>query len=312
MADTAEVGKRLVFMGTPEFSCPVLARLLSEGYEITCVYSQPPRPAGRGQHEQLSPVHKLALQHGLEVRTPANLRDEASQKAFAALKADAAIVVAYGLILPPVILAAPAYGCINLHASLLPRWRGAAPIQRAIMAGDRTSGVSVMQMERGLDTGPVLRSREIPIYPKETAGQLHSRLAAEGATLLVQTLSALFAGNLIPEPQPESGVTYAAKIDKTETKIDWSQSNVTLDRHIRAFSPHPGAWFTFNGERIKILLAEPIDGEGPAGTVLDAGLAVGCGAGALRLLKLQRAGRGVLDTAAFLQGYPIAPGAVLS
>ncbi len=302
---------RLVFMGTPDFALPTLATLIDAGHDIACVYSQPPRPAGRGHRLRLSPVQALAEDRGLEVRTPLTLRDEAAAAEFRALQADAAVVVAYGLILPQPILAAPRLGCLNVHASLLPRWRGAAPIQRAILAGDAETGVAVMLMEEGLDTGPVLAEQRVPIGPRATAGELADELAAIGARLMAASLDGLAAGTLAPRPQAETGVTYARKIDKEEGRLDWSRPAVELDRLVRAFAPAPGAFFEHEGERIRVLEAEPVAGPPaarPPGTVIGDGLAVACGAGALRLLVLQRAGRGPLDAAAFLRGHRLPPG----
>ena len=258
---------RLIFMGTPEFSVLVLDQLVSAGHEIACVYSQPPRPAGRGKKPRLNPVHQRAEELGLEVRTPLNFKEEADRQAFTDLNAEAAVVVAYGLILPQAILDAPERGCFNIHASLLPRWRGAAPIQRAIMAGDAESGVCIMQMEAGLDTGPVLLQAETPIMATDTAATLHDRLADMGAALMVEALAKI--DTLIPEPQPDEGMTYAAKIDKAEAHIDWTKPAVEVDRLIRGISPFPGAWFMLNGQRVKALLSELADGDGPAGTALD-------------------------------------------
>ncbi|MCW5751641.1 MAG: methionyl-tRNA formyltransferase [Alphaproteobacteria bacterium] len=299
---------RLVFMGTPDFAVPTMRALLDAGHEFLAVYSQPARPAGRGQRERLSPVHEFAAAHGLPVRTPASLRDAGVQAEFAALRPDVAVVVAYGLILPRPILAAPRLGCINLHASLLPRWRGAAPIQRAIMAGDRETGVAAMQMEAGLDTGPVLLERRLPIGPDTTAGELHDRLAEDGARVMVQALSGLATGRLRPRPQAEEGVTYASKIEKEECRIDWRRGAAELDCMIRGLSPFPGAFAEIGGERIRILLARPVEGHGAPGEVLDGDLTVACGRGALRLLRLQRAGREPLAAAEFLRGFPIRPG----
>jgi len=298
-------------MGTPEFAVPALGALIEAGHNIVCVYSQPPRPAGRGQKERPSPVQALASARGIPVRTPKSLRDPAEQTAFADLRADAAIVVAYGLILPKPVLDAPRLGCLNLHASKLPRWRGAAPIQRAVMAGDTETAVAVMQMEVGLDTGPVLAERPAPIGPQTTAGALHDQLSDAGARLMCETLARLAAGEVRPRPQADEGVTYANKIDKAECHIDWSQDADVIDRRIRGLSPQPGAWFDWRGERIKILLAEPLDRAGPAaapGTVLDADLTIACGNGRIRPLTLQRAGRGPLSRDAFLRGFPLQVG----
>jgi methionyl-tRNA formyltransferase len=297
---------RLVFMGAPDFAVAALDALLAAGHEIACVYSQPPRPAGRGQAERPTPVARRAGAAGLPVRTPRTLRDTAEQAAFAAHGAEAAVVVAYGLILPRAVLDAPARGCLNIHASLLPRWRGAAPIQRAIMAGDRETGVSIMRMEAGLDTGPVLLAEAWPIRADETAGSLHDRLAALGARLIVEALARL--DTLVPVPQPEAGVTYAAKIDKAEARVDWTRPAAEVDRLIRGLSPSPGAWSEIGGERVKFLLSAPAEGAGPPGTVLDAGLTVACGSGAVRLLRLQRAGRAPAAAAEVLRGFPLPAG----
>ena len=297
---------RLVFMGTPEFALPALEVLVAAGHEIACVYTRPPRPAGRGQQPRPSPVAVRAAALGLPVRTPATLRDPAVQAEFAALRAEIAVVVAYGLILPPPVLEAPARGCLNIHASLLPRWRGAAPINRAIMAGDTETGVCIMAMEAGLDTGPVLLRAAVPIGAQDTAGSLHDRLAELGGRMIADTLARLDA--LTPVPQPETGVTYAAKITKAETRIDWTRPADALDRHIRGLAPFPGAWFALDGERIKVLLAEPAPGSGLPGEILDDRLTVACGSGALRLTRLQRAGAAVLDAPAFLRGRPLPPG----
>ena len=252
---------RLIFMGTPDFSVAALDALVAAGHEILCVYSQPPRPAGRGKKPRPSPVQARAEALGLPVRHPVSLKGAEAQADFAALGADLAVVVAYGLILPQAVLAAPARGCLNIHASLLPRWRGAAPIQRAIMAGDAETGVCIMQMEAGLDTGPVLLRESLAIGPEDTAGDLHDRLAGLGAELIVAALAEL--DGLRPEAQPEAGVTYAAKIDKAEAKIDWSRSAAEIDRQIRGLSPFPGAWAEIGGERVKLLLSTVADGSGP-------------------------------------------------
>lgn len=297
---------RLIFMGTPEFSVSVLDQLVSAGHEIACVYSQPPRPAGRGKKPRLSPVHKRAEALGLEVRTPLNFKDDADRQAFVDLNADAAVVVAYGLILPQAILNAPKLGCFNIHASLLPRWRGAAPIQRAIMAGDAESGACIMQMEAGLDTGPVLTRDATPIKPADTAATLHDRLADMGANLMVQALETL--PTLVPVEQPIEGVTYAAKIDKTEAKIDWSKPAIEVDRLIRGISPFPGAWFMLNGERVKALQSELADGNGTAGTTLNDTLTVACGTGAVKLLKVQKAGKAPQTNNVFLLGTKVPTG----
>jgi methionyl-tRNA formyltransferase len=300
---------RLIFMGTPEFAVPALEALAAAGHEILCVYTQPPRPRGRGQRPRPSAVGARAEALGLAVRTPASLREAAEREAFAALGAEVAVVVAYGLILPRPVLAGTARGCLNIHASLLPRWRGAAPVQRAIMAGDAETGVSIMAMEAGLDTGPVLLREAVPIGARETAGSLAARLAGLGARLIVEALGAL--DRLVPVAQPEAGVTYAAKIDKAEARVDWGRPAVEVDRLIRGLSPFPGAWCEIGGERVKLLLSEPAEGEGTPGTVLDGRLAVACGVGAVRLLSLQRAGVGAVAAEAFLRGRPVPAGARL-
>jgi len=302
---------KLVFMGTPDFAVPTLAALIAAGHDIVCVYSQPPRPAGRGQSERPSPVHAYAQDLGIEVRTPTSLKDEIDQQAFAALNADAAVVVAYGLILPKAIVDAPELGCFNLHGSLLPRWRGAAPIQRAIMAGDAQSGACVMQMEEGLDTGPVLARLEIELTPTMTAGDLHDQLAAEGAPLMVEALAGLARGDRSAETQAEDGVTYAAKIDKAEARIDWRRDATELDALIRGLSPFPGAWFAYAGERIKVLKATPTDQSGEAGRALDRALTIACGQGALKLELVQRGGRKPMTAADLLRGFSVPMGANL-
>jgi methionyl-tRNA formyltransferase len=300
---------RLAFMGTPDFAVPVLTALIDAGHRIVCVYSRPPRPAGRGKALRPSPVQAAAAALGLAVAAPESFRDPAVLARFAALNLDAAVVVAYGQMLPRKALEVPRLGCLNLHASLLPRWRGAAPIQRAIMAGDPETGVCVMRMEAGLDTGPVLACKATPIGPEDTAGTLHDRLAAIGAALMVETLA---AGTVSATPQPETGVTYAAKIDKAETRVDWTRDAAELDAHIRGLSPYPGAWCRISGERVKLLLARPEDGAGSPGEALDDHLLVACGTSALRLVTLQRAGKGPMDAATFLRGYPVARGARLA
>jgi methionyl-tRNA formyltransferase len=300
---------RLVFMGTPEFSVPVLDALIAAGHDIAAVYCQPPRPAGRGKKETPTPVHQRALALGLPVRHPTSLKGAEAQADFAALNADVAVVVAYGLILPQAVLDAPNHGCLNIHASLLPRWRGAAPIHRAIMAGDAETGICIMQMEAGLDTGPVLLREATPIGAQETTGQLHDRLSQMGARLVVEALDRL--GDLTPAPQPAEGVTYAAKIDKSEAAIDWTRAATDVDRQIRALSPFPGAWVDHDGQRIKLLASRLATGEGPPGTVLDDALTVACGTGAVQLLRLQRAGRGAQDASEFLRGSPLPQGTVL-
>jgi len=297
---------RLIFMGTPAFAVPALDALHAAGHEILRVLARPPRPAGRGQRPRPGPVAARAAKLGLPVATPASLRDPAEAAALAALGAEVAVVAAYGLILPPAVLAAPARGCLNIHASLLPRWRGAAPIQRAVMAGDAATGISIMAMEAGLDTGPVLLSEPLAIGPGDTAGTLEPRLAALGARLIVEALDRL--DTLVPVPQPAEGVAYATKIDKAEARVDWRRPAVEVDRTIRGLSPFPGAWTELGGERVKLLLSELTDGSGPPGTVLDDRLTIACGEGAVRLLRLQRAGRGAAEAEAFLRGHPAPEG----
>lgn len=295
-------------MGTPDFALPALRALIDAGHEIAAVYTQPPRPAGRGHKLQPSPVHRLAKEHGIPVRTPRSLRKPEAQEEFAALHTDAGVVVAYGLILPLAILEAPRLGCFNLHASLLPRWRGAAPIQRAIMAGDRETGITVMQMDEGLDTGGMLLRESLPIGPDTTAGSLHDELAAIGGPLIVRTLAEVAAGRLTAEAQPDIGVTYADKIDKAEARIDWTRPAAELDCHIRGLSPFPGAWFEHEGARVKALLSQPVQRAGEPGLVLDERLVVACGDGAIRLRRLQRAGKAAMDVDDFQRGRPIVAG----
>ena len=304
---------RIAYMGTPDFSVAALAALIEAGHEVACVYSQPPRPAGRGKKDRPSPVHEFAAERGIEVRHPETLRDEAEQAAFAALDLDLAVVAAYGLILPKAILEAPRHGCLNIHASLLPRWRGAAPIQRAILAGDRISGVTVMRMDEGLDTGPMLLRESVTIGPKTNAGRLHDDLAAMGARMIVEALAKLEAGKIEETPQPDEGVTYAAKIDKAETRVDWSRPSEEVHNHIRGLSPFPGAWCEFPDDagkpiRVKLLRTTCADGGGAPGTVLDDRLTIACGNGAIRILELQRAGRQPTQADAFLRGTPLAAG----
>ncbi|MBB6252430.1 methionyl-tRNA formyltransferase [Nitrospirillum iridis] len=304
---------RLAFMGTPDFSVPVLDALVAAGHEVACVYSQPPRPAGRGHKEQLTPVHARAQALGLPVRTPRTLRNEQAQAEFRDLALDVAVVVAYGLILPQPVLDAPRLGCLNIHASLLPRWRGAAPIQRAILAGDAESGVTIMQMEAGLDTGPMLLEERIVLGPRMTASQLHDGLSSMGARLIVTALDRLAAGDLPATVQPEAGVTYASKLTKDEGRLNFTRPAVELDRQVRALTPWPGTWFEapVEGggiEKIKVLAAEPVVASAAPGTLLDAHLTVACGEGALRLITVQRPGKGPVEGAAFLRGFPHAVG----
>ena len=301
---------RLAFLGTPDFARVSLEALAAAGHEIAAVYSQPPRPAGRGKKLRPSPVQACAEARGWEVRTPKRLKDPEAQAAFAALDLDVAVVAAYGLILPKAILEAPRLGCLNVHASLLPRWRGAAPIQRAILAGDRETGITIMQMDEGLDTGAILLKEAIPIGARTTASELHDALADLGGRLIVAALESLAEGSLDPRPQPEAGVTYAAKLERGEGRLDWRESAAALDRRRRAFAPWPGAWFEAAGERIKVLdseVAQRPAGAAP-GQVLDDGLTIACGEGALRPLTLQRAGKQPMAAAAFLRGFALEPG----
>lgn len=300
---------RIVFMGTPDFAVPTLDALVAAGHEVACVYTQPPRPANRGKRETPSPVHARAEALGIEVRHPARLRDPAEQAAFAALDADVAVVAAYGLILPQAVLDAPRLGCLNVHASLLPRWRGAAPIQRAILAGDRETGVGIMQMEAGLDTGPVRLEGRTPVDGK-TAGELTAELAQMGAELMLRVLADPDA--FPPVPQPAEGITHAPKIMKDEARIDWNLSAVQVERMVRAFAPAPGAWFEAHGERVKLLAAEvlPPDGADPArpGTIVDDQLAIACNPGTIRARTVQRAGRGAMRADELLRGFALPAG----
>ena len=303
---------RLAFMGTPDFAVPSLEALTAAGHDIAAVYCQPPRPAGRGHRPVASPVQRAAEAAGIPVRVPERL-DATAAADFAALALDAAVVAAYGLILPKAVLAAPRLGCVNIHASLLPRWRGAAPIQRALLAGDAESGITIMQMDEGLDTGPMLMKEAVPIGPSMTAQALQDRLAALGARLILAALDGLAAGRLVAEPQPAAGATYAKKLRRDEAALDWRLPAAALERQVRAFDPWPGAVFAYAGERIKVLAAsvEPAAAGAAPGTVLDAALAIACGEGVLRLLRLQRPGRTPLPAEAFLRGYPIAAGTAL-
>ena len=299
---------RIVFMGTPDFAVPTLEALVHAAHEVVCVYTQPPRKAGRGKKLQPTPVHQAAERLGIEVRHPKSLKSAEEQAAFAALEADVAVVAAYGLILPQPILDAPGFGCLNIHASLLPRWRGAAPIQRAVMAGDAETGVAVMQMEAGLDTGAVLAEARTAIGPEETGADLHDRLAVMGAELIVDVLGRL---PLPAVAQPAEGMTYAARIDKAEARIDWTRPAVEVDRLIRGLSPFPGAWTTAGDTRIKLLMSELTEGQGAPGTLLDDDITVACGTGALRLHTLQRAGKAAQDAETFLRGMALPRGTVL-
>ena len=297
---------RMIFMGTPDFSVPVLDALVEAGHEIAAVYCQPPRPAGRGKKERPTPVHARALELGLDVRHPVSLKSAEEQDAFASLDADVAVVVAYGLILPQAVLDTPAKGCLNIHASLLPRWRGAAPIHRAIMSGDAQTGICIMQMEAGLDTGPVLLREATEIGVEETTGQLHDRLSRLGARMICAALEQL--DQLVPEVQSEDGVTYASKIDKAEAQVDWSKDAVEIDRQIRGLSPFPGAWSMLDGARVKLLASRVVQGGGTAGAALDDTLTIACGTGAVQILRAQKAGKGAQDAQEFLRGTHVPKG----
>ncbi|MGH7098420.1 MAG: methionyl-tRNA formyltransferase [Stellaceae bacterium] len=311
--DTAARPLALVFMGTPEFAATILKELIAAGYGILAAYTQPPRPAGRGHRLQPSPVQRLAEEHAILVRTPQSLRPSEVQAEFAALGAGLAVTAAYGLILPPAVLRAPRLGCVNVHASLLPRWRGAAPIARAILAGDRETGVTIMQMEEGLDTGPILLQRAVAIGGQATAGGLAAELALVGARLVLEAIEGIGNGRLFPQPQPAAGATYAAKIERGEGRLDWRKPAAALERRVRAFAPQPGAFFEAQDERIRVLAAAVLPGEREAapGTVLDARLSIACGGGVLRPLRVQRAGRMPVETPAFLRGFAIPAGTVL-
>ena len=296
---------RLVFMGTPDFAVETLKALIGAGHDVPCVYSQPPRPAGRGMAERPSPVHAYAAARGIEVRTPTSLKSAEELAHFAALNADAAVVVAYGLLLPKPVLDAPRLGCFNVHASLLPRWRGAAPIQRAIMSGDAWSGVTIMRMEEGLDTGPMCKVGRIAITPMTTAQSLHDELAALGSQLMIEVLA---QETITCTPQPSDGVTYAKKIDKAEARVDFTKNAAEVRNHIHGLSPFPGAWFEVNGTRVKALLCDVVQASAAPGTFIDDRLTIACGTGAIRLLKLQREGKGAMEAQDFLRGFPIAAG----
>ncbi len=299
---------RLIFMGSPDFSVAALQALIDAGHRIIRVYAQPPRRAGRGQKERLCPVHAFALEKGLDVATPKSLKDAQEQQSFQNLNADACVVAAYGLILPKPVLQAPRLGCLNIHASLLPRWRGAAPIQRAIIAGDDKSGVTIMQMDEGLDTGDMLLVDETPITSDTTASDLHDRLAGMGADLIVRALVELEAGSLQAIPQPEQGITYAAKLARDEGRLDWSLGAQELERRVRGLSPWPGVWFEHSGQRIKVLAAEVVKQSGESGTVLDDLLSIACADDALRVLRVQKQGKGPMAAEDFLRGFDLSAG----
>jgi methionyl-tRNA formyltransferase len=302
----------LVFMGTPDFSVPILDALIDAGHRVAAVYSQPPRPAGRGHKPHPTPVAAFAESRALPLQTPVSLRSSEQQSIFESFAADAAVVAAYGLILPPSILTMPKRGCLNVHASLLPRWRGAAPIERAIEAGDPVSGVTIMQMDAGLDTGATLLRQCVPITAAMTAGDLRDRLSGVGAELMVTALAALEQGMLTATPQPAAGVTYAAKLKKQESQCDWRRPADELERRLRAFTPGPGLWFEHRGERCKVVRASVQPGQAAPGEVLDDAMTVACGQAALRLEIIQRAGRAAMPADVFLRGFPIAAGERLS
>jgi methionyl-tRNA formyltransferase len=306
---------RVVFMGTPDFAVPTLSEIVGQGHEVVAVYTRAPAAAGRGMDLKPSPVHRMAERFGLPVLTPKTLRTEEAAEAFRGHEADVAVVVAYGMILPKAVLDAPALGCLNLHASLLPRWRGAAPIQRAIMAGDSETGVAVMRMEEGLDTGPVAMAERVAIAPDMNAGELHDRLMGLGADLMVRALAALSRGGLTFTPQPDDGVTYARKIGNEDGRIDWAGPAGALHDRIRGLSPYPGAFFTADTgkgpERVKVLRSARIEGSGAPGTLLDAAGTVACGEGALRLVQVQPAGKQPMGADEFLRGRRLGPGARL-
>jgi len=303
---------RLAFMGTPDFAVPALRALVAAGHEVAAVYCQPPRPAGRGQKDRPSAVQAAAEELALPVRTPVSLRKPDAQAEFAALVLDIAVVAAYGLILPKPILDAPRHGCLNIHASLLPRWRGAAPIQRAILAGDAETGITIMQMDEGLDTGAILLQEPVAIRKDTTAESLHDALAACGGRLIVEALTRVENGTLAARPQPADGVTYAKKIEPADARIDWTASAAEVERTVRAFAPRPGAWFEMDGARIKLLAAEAVAGSGAPGTVLDDNLTIACGDGAVRAARLQREGKRAMDADAFLRGTAVPKGARLA
>ncbi|MBL6931876.1 MAG: methionyl-tRNA formyltransferase [Rhodospirillales bacterium] len=299
---------KLIFMGSPVFSVAALQALLDAGHQVIRVYAQPPRPAGRGQKERPCPVHAFALEKGLEVRTPKTFRNADEQQAFGDMNADACVVAAYGLILPKQVLDSPRLGCLNIHASLLPRWRGAAPIQRAIISGDDKSGVTIMQMDEGLDTGDMLLKEETPISAQTTASDLHDRLSSIGARLIVRALKELDGGTLTGVPQSDDGVTYAAKLDRNEGQLDWTLSAHELERRVRGLNPWPGVWFEHAGQRIKVLEATHSDLTGQAGSVLDDQLSVACAKGALKLTRVQKQGKGPMAVEDFLRGFELPAG----
>lgn len=308
------MGFRIAFMGTPHFAAPTLLALIEAGHDIAAVYTQPPAPAGRGKKLRKSPIHSLAEKHDIPVFTPTSLKDENVQKHFTDMALDVAVVVAYGQILPQAILTAPKHGCINIHASLLPRWRGAAPIHRAILAGDSKTGITIMQMDQGLDTGAILTTHSTPISAEDTTGTLHDRLATLGASLINDALTGYINKGLSPQPQPETGVCYAEKIDKKEAKINWENTATVIDRQVRGLAPMPGAWFEIMGERVKVLSGTIVEETGGANTgiTLSDNLLIGCGENAYQITHAQRAGKAAMDTQTLLLGWPIKAGAKVS
>ena len=312
MAVEKKTKLRIAFMGTPEFAVPILEALVSVGHEIICVYTQPPRTGGRGQKEKKTPIHIRAEKFGINVRAPKDFRFKQQQRAFADLNLDCAVVVAYGLILPGIILTAPKLGCLNIHASLLPRWRGAAPIQRAILTGDEESGVTIMQMDEGLDTGAMLMVGRVTITRETTGESLHNTLSEIGSSLIIKVLNALMEGKIWPTDQPEDGVTYAKKLERSEGHIDWRKPAEDIERLIRAFTPWPGSWFEVKGERIKILSAQVENIDGVPGTVMDDKLTISCGVDGLQLNTVQRAGKSPMTVAEFLRGFKLPIGTVVN
>ena len=302
---------RLIFMGSPDFAVPTLKAIIDAGHNVVCVYVQPPRPAGRGQTIRRCPTHVFAENAGISVRVPANFRDPVDRDAFVSLQADAVVVAAYGLILPPDLLSAPALGCFNVHASLLPRWRGSAPIQRAILAGDKITGVTIMGMEKDLDSGPAYLKREVPISEKTTAQSLHDALAGLGGAMMIEVLQQIVEGSLLPKPQAEEGITYANKLKKSEGRIDWTRESAQIECQIRGLNPWPGVWFEFDGHRIKVLAAHVGPEVGLAGTVVKGPLNIACGKGSICIDRVQRSGRDPMDVQEFVRGSPIAVGTLL-
>jgi len=303
---------RLAFMGAADFAVPALEAVVKAGHDVAAVYTQPPRPAGRGRKERPTPVQRRADELGLTVLTPVTLRDKGEQARFGAFGLDVAVVVAYGLLLPAPILEAPRLGCLNIHPSLLPRWRGAAPVARAILAGDRETGVSIIKMDEGLDTGPILAQTRLPMPARAATGPFEAELATLGADMLVETLQDYAAGKIGPKPQGETGATYAHKFSKQDGAIDWSRPAAELDRQVRALSPWPGAWFALENDTIRVLAAEHVHGKGAPGTLLDGEFVVACGDGALKLVEVQRAGKAAMAGDAFLRGARLAPGSRLA